>query len=158
MVDQVTAYQPRSYEDLKLRSLILANGIAKFAERLPPLTEYGVCAMPAVKWVFIPRCDAADAVDCYVRVRELLDEILPDLAASMMAEDWGTAVWVWEHCRPNIKWLNERLLQMYLVARACDCYLEGWTFEDEAAWEFGLGKLIDETGFNQFYLRPGQTS
>ena len=75
-----------------------------------------------------------------------------------MGEDYGEAFWVWDDIRPSVKWVNERLPQIYLLALACDCNLEGWTFEDDHAWEFGLGTVIEEAGFDPTYTRPGQMS
>ncbi|QAY75612.1 hypothetical protein [Sphingosinicella sp. BN140058] len=153
-------YTPRSYQDLKARSVVLAAGIEALTPKLPPPGEW--CPFE-VKWAFLPyaRRDPEDeeyTVACFEQMRNYLKEIFPGFSASLMGEDSELTFWVWENVRPNVRWVNERIPQMYLLARLCNCHLEGWTYEDDSAWEFGLSKLIDEAGFDKFYLRPGQGS
>src|SRR6478609_35734 len=149
-------YTPRSYADLKDRSLVLAAGIEKFAAKLPPLSEYAIARPPTVKWIFLPNRhgglnDDDNVEACYFKLKDCLEEVISGLGFSSMGEDYGAAFWVWEDIRPTVKWVHERLPQIYLLAHACDCNLEGWTFEDDWAWEFGLSDAIREAGFNPTY-------
>lgn len=157
-------YTPRPYSDLKARSLVLAAGIEKIASLLPPMPAFRHAQGPCVKWIFLPnrRGDLNDwdnnVEECCSKFYKICEEVTPDLAFTVMGESYGAAFWVWENVRPSVKWVNERLPQIYLLAHACDCNLEGWTYEDDDAWRPGLSKVIDEAGFDTTYTRPGQMS
>lgn len=156
------SYSERFYVDLKRRSLILAEGIEAFLSKLPPLDQYGDLK-PAVKWVYVPKSDRYDVEvdkngENSAAVRHLCSEIFPEFCVRQMREEFGETFWIWEDVRPSITWLENRLPQMYLLGMAIDCFLEGWTFEDDEAWQFGLSDIVANAGFDSNIIRPGQKS
>ncbi|WP_143704569.1 hypothetical protein [Porphyrobacter sp. TH134] len=151
------------------RSLALAAGVEKITPLLPDRSKYSDSRPPCVKWIFLPnrRGDLNDwennVQHSYWKFREIYEELQPHheflrMGYTHMGEKYGEAFWLWEDIRPTVSWVSERLPLIYVMAHACDCNLEGWTFEDDHAWAFGLADVINEAGFDPEYTRPGQMS
>jgi hypothetical protein len=161
MVNGLTHYRPISFDQLKRGSFILSAGIEKFSSRLPSTDTYGAGNQPHVKWVFVakdlqfsPKNDADG--EKFYSVRRLCSELFPNrFTVDLYSSEEMETIFISEDVRPTINWIESCLTEMYLFGFAIDCFLEGWSFEDNEAWQYGLSNLFSETGFNPQIICPG---